>query len=84
MSGNVSEWCSDWFDPDYYKKSPSNNPTGPDSGSYRVVRGGSFMSFAALMVARETCRVQQTRKSWRRQPRSASASPDRNNTPHEY
>ena len=42
MSGNVYEWCNDWFDYDYYSSSPSNNPTGPENGIMRVVRGGSW------------------------------------------
>ena len=42
MIGNVNEWCHDWYDSDYYTKSPSTNPTGPTTGSYRVYRGGSW------------------------------------------
>ncbi len=44
--GNAWEWCSDWFDEKYYRKSPASDPTGPTSGSFRVIRGGSWY-FAA-------------------------------------
>ncbi|MGZ7077791.1 MAG: formylglycine-generating enzyme family protein [Thermoanaerobaculia bacterium] len=39
---NVHEWCSDWYASDYYAVSPERNPRGPDSGSRRVSRGGSW------------------------------------------
>ncbi|MDH5397907.1 MAG: formylglycine-generating enzyme family protein [Cyclobacteriaceae bacterium] len=42
MSGNVYEWCQDWYDEDYYSNSPSRNPEGPISGDARVTRGGSW------------------------------------------
>jgi len=42
MIGNVSEWTADWFAEDYYRNSPERNPTGPFSGKYKVLRGGSW------------------------------------------
>jgi sulfatase modifying factor 1 len=44
MHGNVHEWCHDYFEEDYYKQSPAKDPTGPTSGSSRVLRGGSWLS----------------------------------------
>ena len=42
MHGNVFEWCHDYFEEDYYKQSPAQDPPGPASGSFRVLRGGSW------------------------------------------
>jgi len=45
MAGNVSEWVNDWYQSDYYSNSPYSNPTGPESGSNRVLRGGSWFNY---------------------------------------
>ena len=42
MIGNVHEWCSDWCSAEYYLRSPSRNPVGPDNGDARCYRGGSW------------------------------------------
>ncbi len=43
MHGNVMEWCWDWFDDEYYENSPPTDPLGPESGSNKVYRSGSWV-----------------------------------------
>ncbi len=54
MSGNVSEWCQDWYDRNYYSSSPQTNPSGPASGTDRMCRGGYWSERAT--ISRVSCR----------------------------
>jgi formylglycine-generating enzyme required for sulfatase activity len=51
MSGNVWEWVGDWYDAGYYDVSPYSNPLGPDTGTEKVIRGGSWFSFEIMVRA---------------------------------
>lgn len=47
MTGNVEEWVNDWYNRDYYKISPKDNPKGPETGICKVVRGGAWSNVAS-------------------------------------
>lgn len=49
MTGDVWEWMSDWYDEEYYAKSPTDEPKGPEAGRRRALRGGFWGDFAAMV-----------------------------------
>ncbi len=63
MAGNVLELCLDWYGADYYSNSPANSPTGPESGTNRIFRGGGRHS--AVSYLRSTFRESGTKPSTR-------------------
>ena len=53
MSGNVWEWCQDWYDRSYYSKGENDNPRGPSTGSSRVLRGWQLLPRRRLLSQRQ-------------------------------
>ncbi len=47
LFGNMYEWCYDWYDDNYYRRSPKRNPLGPENGQMKVIRGGSWETSAS-------------------------------------
>ncbi len=47
ITGNVWEWCGDWFSPDFHLLATRNNPVGPETGASKVMKGGSFLCHAS-------------------------------------
>ncbi len=64
LSGNVAEWCSDWYSPDYYKQSDIKNPQGPGRGKMKIHRGGSwYNSKKILRVANRRASKPETKNA---------------------
>lgn len=51
MAGNAAEWVADWYDREYYAKSSEKNPTGPEKGEKKVIRGGSWSDLPVALRA---------------------------------
>jgi len=62
MAGNAWEWVFDWYDHDYYKKSPEKNPIGPAKGDGKVVRGGSWLYVSEFLRSAHRFDAQPTNR----------------------
>jgi formylglycine-generating enzyme required for sulfatase activity len=49
MAGNAAEWVQDWYDPNYYRSAPLTNPSGPERGAIKGIRGGSWLKPAVSL-----------------------------------
>ena len=49
LAGNAAEWVQDWYDPNYYQSAPLTNPTGPERGAIKSMRGGSWLKPAVSL-----------------------------------
>ena len=65
MTGNVWEWVSDWYSETYYGTSPGSNPKGPETGTNKVLRGGSWIyaNFGLRCAGRDADKQAFTRHS---------------------
>ena len=65
MAGNVAEWVADWYDKDYYKAAPDQNPKGPEKGSQKAFRGGGWIdSTPSVRVSQRNGTDPKTSMNW--------------------
>jgi formylglycine-generating enzyme required for sulfatase activity len=74
MAGNVWEWVMDWYLETFYNVSPASNPTGPDSGTYRVLRGGGWVNYVRNLRSADRDRGDPANTNYRRGFRCARSS----------